>query len=89
MSAVTPAGGDTAAGRSWPGVLNALLYGQDQSSDATAWAMDQIMRGQATDAQIAGFVVARRATGETGDEINGRGRTMYASSAPAVTARRR
>ncbi|MEV7325602.1 anthranilate phosphoribosyltransferase [Streptomyces sp. NPDC093970] len=78
MSAVTPAGGDTAAGRSWPGVLNALLYGQDQSADATAWAMDQIMRGQATDAQIAGFVVALRAKGETVDEINGLVRTMYA-----------
>ncbi|CAM5379668.1 Anthranilate phosphoribosyltransferase OS=Streptomyces aurantiogriseus OX=66870 GN=trpD1 PE=3 SV=1 [Streptomyces aurantiogriseus] len=36
MSAVTPAGGDTAAGRSWPEVLNALLYGHDQSADATA-----------------------------------------------------
>ncbi|MEV7385120.1 anthranilate phosphoribosyltransferase [Streptomyces sp. NPDC091215] len=77
MSAVTPAGGDTAAGRSWPGVLNALLYGQDQSADATAWAMDQIMRGQATDAQIAGFVVALRAKGETVEEINGLVRTMY------------
>ncbi|MGW1627378.1 anthranilate phosphoribosyltransferase, partial [Streptomyces sp. NPDC002172] len=76
-SAVTPAGGDTAAGRSWPEVLNALLYGQDQSADATAWAMDQIMRGQATDAQIAGFVVALRAKGETVEEINGLVRTMY------------
>ncbi|MFG2935238.1 anthranilate phosphoribosyltransferase [Streptomyces sp. NPDC048282] len=77
MSAVTPAGGDTAAGRSWPEVLNALLYGQDQSAEATAWAMDQIMRGQATDAQIAGFVVALRAKGETVEEINGLVRTMY------------
>ncbi|MFD8719417.1 anthranilate phosphoribosyltransferase [Streptomyces sp. NPDC059629] len=77
MSAVTPAGGDTAAARSWPEVLNALLYGQDQSADATAWAMDQIMRGQATDAQIAGFVVALRAKGETVEEINGLVRTMY------------
>jgi anthranilate phosphoribosyltransferase len=74
---VTPAGGDTAAGRSWPGVLNALLYGQDQSSDATAWAMDQIMRGEATDAQIAGFVVALRAKGETVEEITGVVRAMY------------
>ncbi|WP_316782455.1 anthranilate phosphoribosyltransferase [Streptomyces sasae] len=77
MSAVTPAGGDTAAGRSWPEVLNALLYGKDQSADATAWAMDQIMRGQATDAQIAGFVVALRAKGETVEEINGLVRAMY------------
>ncbi|MEU1176269.1 anthranilate phosphoribosyltransferase [Streptomyces sp. NPDC005820] len=78
MSAVTPAGGDTAAGRSWPDVLNALLYGRDQSADATAWAMDRIMRGEATDAQIAGFVVALRAKGETVEEINGLVRTMYA-----------
>ncbi|MFI1703482.1 anthranilate phosphoribosyltransferase [Streptomyces griseoruber] len=77
MNAVTPAGGDTAAGRSWPDVLNALLYGRDQSADATAWAMDRIMRGEATDAQIAGFVVALRAKGETVEEINGLVRTMY------------
>jgi anthranilate phosphoribosyltransferase len=77
MSAVTPAGGDTAAGRSWPEVLNALLYGRDQSADATAWAMDQIMRGEATDAQIAGFVVALRAKGETVEEITGVVRAMY------------
>lgn len=63
MSAVTPAGGDTAAGRSWPAVLNALLSGHDQDAGATFWAMDQIMRGEATDAQIAGFVVALRAKG--------------------------
>ncbi|MGW0578379.1 anthranilate phosphoribosyltransferase [Streptomyces sp. NPDC002920] len=77
MSAVTPAGGDTAAGRSWPDVLNALLYGRDQSAEATGWAMDRIMRGEATDAQIAGFVVALRAKGETVEEINGLVRTMY------------
>ncbi|MEU0118935.1 anthranilate phosphoribosyltransferase [Streptomyces bobili] len=77
MSAVTPAGGDTAADRSWPEVLNALLYGRDQSADATAWAMDRIMRGEATDAQIAAFVVALRAKGETVEEINGLVRAMY------------
>jgi anthranilate phosphoribosyltransferase len=77
MSAVTPAGGDTAAGRSWPAVLNALLDGRDQSADATAWAMDRIMRGEATDAQIAGFAVALRAKGETVEEITGLVRAMY------------
>ncbi|MFJ2770131.1 anthranilate phosphoribosyltransferase [Streptomyces sp. NPDC087300] len=77
MSAVTPAGGTTAAGRSWPDVLNGLLNGRDQSADDTAWAMDRIMRGEATDAQIAGFVVALRAKGETVEEISGLVRTMY------------
>src|SRR3954451_959603 len=77
MSAVTPAGGDTAAGRSWPALLNGLLEGRDLSADDTAWAMGLIMRGEATDAQIAGFVVALRAKGETVEEINGLVRTMY------------
>ncbi|MEV6418985.1 anthranilate phosphoribosyltransferase [Streptomyces sp. NPDC051662] len=78
MSAVTPVGGDTAAARTWPGVLNALLSGADQSADATAWAMDRIMSGEATNAQIAGFVVALRAKGETVAEISGLVRSMYA-----------
>ncbi|WJV49260.1 anthranilate phosphoribosyltransferase [Streptomyces flavofungini] len=77
MSAVTPAGGDTAAARSWPDVLNGLLDGRDQSADDTAWAMDRIMSGEATDAQIAGFAVALRAKGETVEEISGLVRTMY------------
>ncbi|WP_328503510.1 anthranilate phosphoribosyltransferase [Streptomyces sp. NBC_00457] len=77
MSAVTPAGGDIAAGRSWPEVLNGLLSGRDQDADATFWALDQIMRGEATDAQIAGFVVALRAKGETVEEITGLVRAMY------------
>ena len=77
MSAVTPAGGDTAAGRSWPALLNGLLDGRDLSADDTAWAMDLIMRGEATDAQIAGFAVALRAKGETVEEITGLVRAMY------------
>jgi anthranilate phosphoribosyltransferase len=77
MNAVTPAGGNTAAGRSWPQILNGLLEGRDQSADDTAWAMDRIMRGEATDVQIAGFAVAMRAKGETVEEISGLVRSMY------------
>ncbi|MFB6678614.1 anthranilate phosphoribosyltransferase [Streptomyces sp. NPDC056390] len=77
MNAVTPAGGNTAAGRSWPQLLNGLLEGRDQSADDTAWAMDRIMRGEATDVQIAGFAVAMRAKGETVEEISGLVRSMY------------
>ncbi|MFE5487813.1 anthranilate phosphoribosyltransferase [Streptomyces sp. NPDC056527] len=77
MSAATPAGGPTSAGRSWPAVLDGLLTGRDQSAEDTAWAMDRILRGEATDAQIAGFAVALRAKGETVEEITGLVRTMY------------
>ncbi|MER5202967.1 anthranilate phosphoribosyltransferase [Streptomyces sp. NPDC002825] len=77
MSAATPAGGPTSAGRSWPVLLNGLLDGHDLTADDTAWAMDLIMSGEATDAQIAGFMVALRAKGETVQEIAGLVRTMY------------
>ncbi|MEV7276595.1 anthranilate phosphoribosyltransferase [Streptomyces sp. NPDC093111] len=77
MSAATPAGGLDSAGRSWPAVLDGLLSGRDQSAEDTAWAMDRILRGEATSAQIAGFVVALRAKGETVEEITGLVRTMY------------
>ncbi|MGW2324460.1 anthranilate phosphoribosyltransferase [Streptomyces sp. NPDC001700] len=78
MDVVTPAGGDsTAAARTWPDVLTSLLGGQDLSADDTAWAMDRIMRGEATDAQIAGFAVALRAKGETVAELSGLVRAMY------------
>ncbi|MGW2586626.1 anthranilate phosphoribosyltransferase [Streptomyces virginiae] len=78
MNVATPAGGDSVAARGWPGVLDALLTGQDLTAEDTAWAMDRIMRGEATDAQIAGFMVALRAKGETVEEINGLVRAMYA-----------
>ncbi|OEJ27235.1 anthranilate phosphoribosyltransferase [Streptomyces agglomeratus] len=78
MNVVTPVGGDSVAAGSWPGVLNALLRGKDLSADDTAWAMDQIMSGEATDAQIAGFAVALRAKGETVGEVTGLVRAMYA-----------
>ncbi len=77
MSAVPPAGGDTAAARSWPDVLSSLIAREDLTADATAWAMDRIMRGEATDVQIAGFAVALRAKGETIEEITGLVRAMY------------
>ncbi|WFB09975.1 anthranilate phosphoribosyltransferase [Streptomyces sp. LX-29] len=78
MNVVTPAGGDSATARTWPDVLNSLLSGADLSAEDTAWAMDRIMRGEATDAQIAGFAVALRAKGETVAEVSGLVQTMYA-----------
>ncbi|GHF32081.1 anthranilate phosphoribosyltransferase 1 [Streptomyces mashuensis] len=78
MNVATPAGGERTVAHSWPAVLDALLAGRDLTADDTAWAMDRIMRGAATDAQIAGFAVALRAKGETVAEISGLVRAMYA-----------
>ncbi|TFC22473.1 anthranilate phosphoribosyltransferase [Cryobacterium glucosi] len=57
--------------QSWPNVLSALLSGEDLSVSDAAWSMEQVMQGHATQAQIAGFLVALRAKGETVDEIVG------------------
>ena len=64
------------ADRSWPDLLSALLRGDSLSADDTAWAMDQVMSGDATDVQIAGFVVALRSKGETADEVSGLAKAM-------------
>ncbi|MFJ1895400.1 MULTISPECIES: anthranilate phosphoribosyltransferase [unclassified Streptomyces] len=77
MNVVTPVGGDSVAARTWPGVLTPLMRGEDLSADDTAWAMDRIMSGEATDVQIAGFAVALRAKGETVGEVTGLVRAMY------------
>ena len=58
------------AGYTWPAVLRRLLEGSDLDPDATAWAMDQILTGSATSAQIAAFVTALRAKGETPAEVD-------------------
>jgi anthranilate phosphoribosyltransferase len=51
--------------------LARLLDGHDLSRAEARDAMDEIMLGEATQAQIAGFLVALRAKGETADEIAG------------------
>ncbi|MEP9380993.1 anthranilate phosphoribosyltransferase [Nocardioides sp. KR10-350] len=56
---------------SWPEVLGALVDRQDLSADQAAWAMGEILSGDATPAQIAGFAVALRAKGETVEELSG------------------
>jgi anthranilate phosphoribosyltransferase len=51
--------------------LQQLLDGRDLSRDEARAVMDSIMSGDATPAQIGGFLVALRVKGETPDEIAG------------------
>ena len=51
--------------------ISRLLDGHDLTRAEANDAMSEIMRGEATQAQIAGFLVALRAKGETADEIAG------------------
>jgi anthranilate phosphoribosyltransferase len=62
----------------WPGLLTRLLGGRDLAAADTAWAMEQVMLGEATPVQVAGFVVALRAKGEAPDEVTGLVQAMLA-----------
>ena len=56
---------------SWPEILTTLLERRDLSVSESTWAMRSVMSGTATPSQLAGFLVALRAKGETVDEIVG------------------
>lgn len=55
----------------WPVLLTAILDGQNLSIAEATWAMNEIVNGRATDAQLAGFLVGLSSKGETVDEIVG------------------
>jgi anthranilate phosphoribosyltransferase len=66
----------------WPDVLATLVAGDDLDSGSTSWAMEEILSGNATPAQIAGFAVALRSKGETLAEMQGLVDAMYRHAAP-------
>src|SRR3954453_17067835 len=72
----------TVAGRCWPVLLTALMSGAELAADDTAWAMDEIMAGHASPAQLAAFAVLLRAKGETPQELSGLVRTMIERATP-------
>ena len=55
----------------WPALLTELLEGRDLSAAQARAAMATILSGEATAAQLIGFVVALRAKGETPEELSG------------------
>jgi anthranilate phosphoribosyltransferase len=66
--------------RTWPNLTSALLRGEELATADTAWAMGEIMAGNATPVQIAGFAIALRAKGETPGELAGLVEAMLASA---------
>ncbi|HVB42208.1 MAG TPA: anthranilate phosphoribosyltransferase [Streptosporangiaceae bacterium] len=67
---------------SWPALLGQLVKGESLTEQAAEWAMNEIMDGAATPAQIAGFGVAMRMKGETPAEVSGCASAMLAHAAP-------
>ena len=70
------------ASPTWPEVLAALVARRDLTAEQTAWAMGEILEGEATPSQIAGFAVALRSKGETIEEVTGLVEAMYAPDDP-------
>ncbi|MGB7962098.1 MAG: anthranilate phosphoribosyltransferase [Propionicimonas sp.] len=66
----------------WPDLLTGLIAGKDLSATSVAWAMGQILAGDATPVQIAGFAVAMRAKGETVAELGGMAGAMLDRATP-------
>jgi anthranilate phosphoribosyltransferase len=70
----------------WPGILGTLIEGNDLSISDAEWAMQEVMAGQATPAQLAGLLVALRIKGETVDEIVGFRDAVLANAAPLAVS---
>jgi anthranilate phosphoribosyltransferase len=64
-----------------------VLDGHDLTREEARDAMREIMQGDATQAQIAGFLVALRAKGETADEIAGCAEAMREHALPVNPTR--
>lgn len=66
----------------WPDVLATLVAGRDLEPAQASWAMGEILAGQASDAQVAGFAVALRAKGESPGELGGLADAMMRAGTP-------
>jgi anthranilate phosphoribosyltransferase len=67
--------------------IRALLDGGDLSRETAHRVMGEIMDGEATPVQVAGFLVALHAKGETADEIAGSAEAMREHVVPVAPAR--
>lgn len=74
-SAIDHAGG-------WPRVIGLLVDGRDLTADEAAAGLASILAGEATPAQLAGFIVALRVKGETVDEVAGMVGAMLDAAEP-------
>jgi anthranilate phosphoribosyltransferase len=67
--------------------IDALASRNDLSEDQTAEVLAEIMHGDVSETQIAGFLIALRTKGETVDELAGLARTMRALAAHVPSSR--
>jgi anthranilate phosphoribosyltransferase len=67
--------------------IDELAARRDLSAEQTAGVLSEIMHGEVSEIQIAGFLIALRAKGETVEELAGLAETMRALAAHVPTER--
>ena len=67
--------------------IDKIAAGTDLSADEAADVLGEIMADEASEIEIAGFLMALRAKGETVDEVAGLARTMRALATRVDTGR--
>ena len=67
--------------------IASIVEGKSLTREQSSEVMEQILRGDATQAQIAGYAVALRMKGESPDEIAGMAEAMRRRGAPIRTRR--
>ncbi|MBJ7328652.1 MAG: anthranilate phosphoribosyltransferase [Solirubrobacteraceae bacterium] len=67
--------------------IDAVASHQDLTTDQAAEVLEIIMRGDASEIQIAALLIGLRSKGETEDELAGLARTMRALATPVQTSR--
>lgn len=80
MTALSAGAADGSSGSSWSRVLGRLTTGSELAAGEAAWAMDQIMAGAATPAQIAAFGVSMKMKRPTAAEVRELADTMLGYS---------
>ena len=66
----------------WAGVLSDLVAGVDLTPAAARAALGSILRGEATDAQVAGFIIALGMKGGSVLELTGLVEAMMDAASP-------
>ncbi len=74
--------GAFAAAGAWPEVIRRLTRSEDLTVDEARGAVERVLAGEATDAQVAAFLVGLRAKGETPGEVAGMVEAMLAAASP-------
>ncbi|MDQ3091276.1 MAG: anthranilate phosphoribosyltransferase, partial [Actinomycetota bacterium] len=67
--------------------IDALASGRDLAQEQAAAVLAQIMAGEASETQIAAFLIALRTKGETAQELAGLAETMRALATRVTVAR--